>query len=184
MSIQDPFATLGLPRRYDIDLPQLEAHYRELQRALHPDRHVSAGPAQRRVSLAKAVEVNEAYRALKDELARGEALLALARGVAGGGERANEAPDFLMEMMELREELGEARAARDLARVQRLAADVAAHHDQTRAALSRAFDAAQAVELEREREAQLGQAARLLGRLKYYRRFLDEVSAIEEESLG
>jgi molecular chaperone HscB len=180
MSIADPFATLGLPRRYEIDFAQLEARYRELQRALHPDRHVSSSPAERRIAIAKAVEVNEAYRALKDELARGEALLALERNAPGGGERAEEAPEFLMEMMELRETLGEARAARDLARVQRLAGEVRALHEQTRAALIAAFDAA----CDHARDAQLAQAARLLGRLKYYRRFLDEVSAIEEESLG
>jgi molecular chaperone HscB len=180
MSILDPFATLGLSRRYDIDLAQLESRYRELQRALHPDRHVGSSPAARRISLTKAVEVNEAYRALKDDLARGEALLALERGAPNGGERSAETPEFLMEMMELREQLGEARAARDRALVQRLATDVAQHHDQTRTALSKAFDAVS----DAERDARLSQAARLLGRLKYYRRFLDEVNVIEEESLG
>ena len=34
----DPFATLGLPARYDLAPPEIEQRYRELQKALHPDR--------------------------------------------------------------------------------------------------------------------------------------------------
>ena len=66
----DPFATLGLARRYDVDPRELETKYRDLQRALHPDRHVSGSPSERRMSLSRAVEVNEAYRLLRDDLAR------------------------------------------------------------------------------------------------------------------
>src|SRR5690348_9119428 len=108
----DPFATLGLPRRYELDMRQLEANYRELQRVLHPDRHAGASASQRRMNLLKAVEVNEAYRALKNDLSRAEVLLALQAG-AQPRTAAPEDPDFLMEMLELREALGEAHAAAD-----------------------------------------------------------------------
>ena len=172
----DPFATLGLPRRYEVDPHELEARYRELQRALHPDRHASESPAQRRIALTKAVEVNEAYRALRDDLARGEALLALERGAGGAGERLQESPEFLMEMMERREALGEARAARDAAKVRAMAEAIVALQDSARGELVAAFA--------RGGDGGLEQAARLLGRLKYYRRFLDEVTAMEEELLG
>jgi molecular chaperone HscB len=169
----DPFATLGLPRRYEVDPQELETRYRDLQRALHPDRHANESPAQRRIALAKAVEVNEAYRALKDDLARGEALLALERG-RGGGERSAETPEFLMEMMERREALGEARAARDAAKVRAMADEIVNVQGKARAQLVAAFAVGG--------EAGLAEAARLLGRLKYYRRFLDEVLAIEDEA--
>jgi len=168
----DPFATLGLPRRYEVDQAEVETRYRDLQRALHPDRHTQESPAQRRIALAKAVEVNEAYRAIKDDLARGEALLALERGPAGAGERVAESPEFLMEMMERREALGDARAARDAAKVRAMADDIVNVQGTARAELVAAFAVGG--------EAGLAQAARLLGRLKYYRRFLDEVLAIED----
>jgi len=172
----DPFETLGVPRRYQIDMQQLESRYRDLQRALHPDRFAGASPSERRMSLAKAVEVNEAYRALKDDLARGEALLKL----QGGKPATTEAPEFLMEMMELREELGEARLTKDLARVRKLAALVDKRAHAAREALADAFEpGAQPPSLEL-----LQDAARVLGRLKYFRRMLDEVSAIEEEAQG
>ena len=39
----DPFATLGAPRRFDLDLTALEKTHRELSRALHPDKFTQAG---------------------------------------------------------------------------------------------------------------------------------------------
>ena len=43
LSAVDPFATLGVPRRFDVDLAAVEKTHRELSRALHPDRYVGAG---------------------------------------------------------------------------------------------------------------------------------------------
>ena len=40
----DPFSTLGLPRRYEIDLRQLESRYRELHAAGHSVVLVSHDP--------------------------------------------------------------------------------------------------------------------------------------------
>jgi molecular chaperone HscB len=175
----DPFSTLGLPRRYEIDMRQLETSYRELQKALHPDKHVGTGASQRRMSLLKAVEVNEAYRVLKDDLRRAEALLAL-YDAAVAREQGREDPEFLMEVLELRETLGEAKAAQDLERVRRMAASVAQRALDTRAALVQAFDALPGAHAADE----LTRVSGLIGRLKYFRRFLDEVSSIEEEALS
>jgi molecular chaperone HscB len=176
----DPFATLGLPRRYEIDPARLEANYRELQRALHPDRHAGASASQRRMSMLKAVEVNDAYRALKDDLRRAEALLALYEGaVAAKQDAQREDPEFLMEMLELREALGEARASNHAARVRELQAQVDTLQRKQCDALAAAFgslsDAPTPAELEAVRRG--------IGRLKYYRRFLDEVNALHEEGL-
>jgi molecular chaperone HscB len=173
----DPFATLGLPRRYQLDVRQLETNYRELQRVLHPDRHGSAAASQRRMNLLKAVEVNEAYRALRNEVTRAEALLTLyAAGAAA--EPSQEDPEFLMEVLELREELSEAHAAGDVAAV--------------RAMADRALRAKQAIDVELGSAfetlsrgvstAELTAARKLLGRLKYFHRFLDEVSALEQRT--
>lgn len=177
----DPFATLGLPRRYEIDLERLETHYRELQRALHPDRHAGASASQRRMSMLKAVEVNDAYRALKDDLRRAEALLALHdSGSAEKKEQQREEPEFLMEMLELREALGEAKESNHGARVRELQAQVEAMQGKAREALVAAFGALS----EPPRPTDLDAARSVIGRLKYYRRFLDEVNAMHEEGLG
>jgi molecular chaperone HscB len=168
----DPFATLGLPRRFELDQAELDQRYRELQKALHPDRFTSAPASERRMSLSRAVEVNEAYRVLRDELKRAEALLKL----AGGGAESAADPEFLMEMMELREALGEAATERDLGRVQALTAQVQARQ-------ARAFDALRAafLEIEQADDALRSRLAGRIGELRYYRRFLDHVRDIEEE---
>jgi molecular chaperone HscB len=173
----DPFATLGLPRRYQLDARQLETNYRELQRVLHPDRHGSAPASQRRMNLLKAVEVNEAYRALKNEVTRAEALLAL-YAAGAPSEAGQEDPEFLMEVLELREELSEAHAAGDVAAVRAMADRALGAKRTTQAELGSAFDTlSQGVST-----AELTGARRLLGRLKYFHRFLDEVSALEQRS--
>ena len=173
----DPFVTLGLPRRYQLDSQQLETNYRELQRVLHPDRHGSAAASQRRMNLLKAVEVNEAYRTLKNEVARAEALLSL-YAAGAPSEAKQEDPEFLMEVLELREALSEAHAAGDVAAVRAMADRAQRAKLAIAGQLSSTFETlSQGVST-----AALTTARKLLGRLKYFHRFLDEVSAFEQRT--
>jgi len=166
----DPFATLGIEARFDVDLAAIERTHRELSRALHPDKYVGSGASERRAALGKAVEVNEAWRIVRDPIRRAEALLAL-RGVTMDERSEPKAePEFLMEMLEQREALAEAKQARDLPAVRRMAAAVEERSRDVEATLSEGF--------------LRGEASSLVGRvgeLRFYRRFLDEVSAIEDE---
>jgi molecular chaperone HscB len=171
----DPFATLGLPRSYEIDMQELETHYRALQKAMHPDKHVGTSASQRRLSLEHAAQINDAYRVLKDELRRAETLLALYGAPAAAAEAADQ--EFLVEMLALREALGEAKDARDLAQVRALAGQVEEQRGQAQRELTQVFAALGQC----ASAAESGRAAALVSRLKYFRRFLDEVSAIEEE---
>jgi molecular chaperone HscB len=166
----DPFATLGIPRAFDLDLDAAERAHRDLSRALHPDKFVAGGASERRAALGKAVEVNEAWRIVRDPIRRAEALLSLAGVVLGEGHEPNADTEFLMEMLEQREALGEAKTARDLATVRQLAATIEKRGRDAERALAEGFAR--------------GEAASLLGKvseLRFYRRFLDEVSAIEDE---
>jgi molecular chaperone HscB len=169
----DPFSILGIPRTFDVDLSVVEKTHRELSRTLHPDRYVGAGASERRAALAKAVEVNEAWRVVRDPIRRAEALLGL-RGVEVGETAEPKAdPEFLMEMLEQREALAEARQARDLPGVRRMAAGVEARSRGVEQELTAEFAG-------RETASLLGK----LAELRFYRRFLDEVSAIEDDLLA
>lgn len=174
----DPFDTLGLPPRFDLPIVEIEQRYRDLQKTLHPDKFVQASASERRASLSQAVTVNEAYRALKDDLKRAEALV-LRFGGAVETQRNAQDPELLMEVMELREGLSEARAERDLTRARKLSAEVRTREQTSRSALVSALDAL----AQSKTEAQLKQAEASLSRLRYYRRFQDEVDALEEEML-
>src|SRR5690348_1978030 len=120
----DPLATLGAPRRFDLDLAALEKTHRELSRALHPDKFAQTGASERRAALEKAADVNEAWRIVRDPIRRAETLFALEGIAVGETNEPKPGPVFLMEVMEEREALAEARAARDLSKVRKLATTI------------------------------------------------------------
>jgi molecular chaperone HscB len=173
----DAFDVLALTPAFDLDANELERRYRELQRQFHPDRFARAAGSERRQSLLRAVDVNQAYRTLRDVLARAELLLVRLGGEAG--ERLAD-PALLMEIMELREALAEAKAARDRAGIAELAAQVDARQAAAIQALREAFTAVQARAGGAAAQLEAAQAA--LTRLRYYRRFHDEVARFEEET--
>ena len=172
----DPFATLGAPRRFDLDLTALEKTHRELSRALHPDKFARAGASERRASLEKSANVNEAWRILRDPIRRAEALFQLEGLAVGETNEPKASPAFLMEVMEEREALSEARAAKDLGRVRKLASGIGARAKAAEAKLTAGFANGAPPKDE------LTKLLPLLGELRFYRRFLDEAEAIEEEA--
>ncbi|MGH7271217.1 MAG: Fe-S protein assembly co-chaperone HscB [Polyangiaceae bacterium] len=167
----DPFATLGIGRSFAVDLAAVEKTHRELSRALHPDRYAGATTSERQAALAKAIEVNDAFRIVRDPIRRADALLALSGVTAGGEEsRTGVAQEFLVDMLGQREALSDAKHARDLAAVRELASAVDARFAAVERVLREGFER--------------GEAASLAGKvdeLRFYRRFLEEVSAIEDE---
>jgi len=60
--MMDPFATLGVEPRFDLDLGEVARRHRELSRALHPDKYTGAPAAERRLALSRAIEVKDAFR--------------------------------------------------------------------------------------------------------------------------
>jgi molecular chaperone HscB len=105
------FELFGLPVTFDIDTAELAVRYRELQRRVHPDKFANASDQDRRLSLQMTALVNEGFHTLKDSVRRGRYLLSL-RGVDLDDETDTTMdPVFLMEQMELREELEEVRQA-------------------------------------------------------------------------
>jgi molecular chaperone HscB len=166
----DPFATLGIDRSFDVDLGVVERTYRELARDHHPDRFIGASPSERRAALDKAVAVNAAWRVVRDPIHRAEALLRLGGVEVGESSGPKPDPTFLMEMLEQREALSDAKRARDLAAVRAMAAAIEARAQEATRSISEGFASGEGATLVAK-----------VGELRFYRRFLDEVSAIEDE---
>jgi len=176
----DPFDTLGLRPDFDLDLEAAARRHLELSKALHPDRFTTSPKAERRQALGRAIEVNEAWRLLRDPVRRAEALLRRLGLAVEENQEPKPDPELLMEMMELREALSEAGQKEDEAALDRLVAQVEARQDAALAALSRAFSnalASASAISPAESEALL----RRLGELRYLRRFLDEALALQDE---
>jgi molecular chaperone HscB len=111
--MQNHFELFDLPAKFDIDMTALDTAYRDVQGRLHPDRFVNAGDTEKRVAMQWATRANEAYQTLKNPLKRARYLVEL-HGVDLQTESNTSMPmDFLMQQMEWREALGDARAAKD-----------------------------------------------------------------------
>lgn len=116
----DYYAFLGVPRRLNLDLAELEGRFRALSRQFHPDYFYNATPAERRASLERSSYLNDAYRTLKAPISRIAYLLELegvwtaADRVDGAGEAKKQAPAALLEeVFALNEELDEVREMRE-----------------------------------------------------------------------
>jgi len=108
----DYFALFGLPRKLRIEMAGLEQKFLQLSWKLHPDNFVNATEEERELSLKRSSELNDAYRALKDPIARVEYLLAI-EGERKEGEKKQQAPpELLEEVFELNESLDELREAK------------------------------------------------------------------------
>jgi molecular chaperone HscB len=73
----DYFEIFSLPPHLVIDTPALEKSFYALSRRLHPDRFAAKPPAEQAAALAESSRLNDAYRTLKDPIARTEYLLKL-----------------------------------------------------------------------------------------------------------
>jgi len=173
----DLFVVLGLPARYAVDLVAAEAAYKDQSRQVHPDRYATADARARRASLARTVQLNLAWRTIKDPVRRAEYMLTRAgidlsgkQPTPGGEERrtmeVGAPPAFLLEILELNDELAAARRAGDTVKIAFMAEEM-----RGRAAESMKTIAAR---LDGGARAQLEEAARELIALRYYQRFLEE----------
>lgn len=180
----NPFEILGLPPSFALDAAELEQRQRELNRAMHPDRHAAKGSGERRQALSRSMDVNQAYRTLRDPASRAEALFELC-GIHELGERSVSDPVLLGEMLEQRELLDEARRDKNRERLLELKTQMVERRQQIEAALGEAFEPLLAHAARHDARAARGPEAdiaqRLFAELKYVRRFGEEVAAIEDE---
>ena len=109
----DHFTLFGLNRAFRLDLSDLDSRYRDIQAQVHPDRFINASEADRRMSMQWATHANEAYQTLKKPLQRATYLLHLAGHDIQAENNTAMPVDFLMEQMEWREAVMEARQGGD-----------------------------------------------------------------------
>src|SRR5262245_5530291 len=119
----DHFERLGLPRRFSVDMDAIEREYLARSRALHPDFHQLGTGGEQRASLELTAALNEANLTLRDPIRRAEYLLTLYGGPTGMQEKSLDQM-FLMEMMDVREQLEEAKSSKNEEKLMALEADL------------------------------------------------------------
>ena len=108
----DYFAFFGLPQKLTLDPAWLEAEFHKLSWKLHPDNFVRASEFERNLSLERSSQLNDAYRTLRDPVARVEYLLLRLELRKEGTTKQQAPPELLEEVFELNESLDELRDAR------------------------------------------------------------------------
>lgn len=102
---QNYFEIFGLLIDFNVDSDQLAERYRELQKELHPDRFASGTDQEKRLSMQWSALVNTARETLRAPLPRAIYMLELRGLTVDHNPRLP--PEFLMQQIELREELEE-----------------------------------------------------------------------------
>lgn len=113
----DYFALFGLPVSYTLSQEQLAVRYQDLQRQYHPDRFASASAAEQLASVQHSATINQAWQTLRHPLTRAEYILSLHGFDLASEQHTVRDTAFLMEQLELREELDEIEKSQDEARL-------------------------------------------------------------------
>ena len=167
-SSSDAFELLGLPARFDLDTQVIERAFFDRSKELHPDRFASAPTAERVAALSKSRALNDAYAVLKKPVGRAEYLLERQGVTIGDNERLD--PAEIMRVLELREELAEARQANETAELEALQRQMKTRRTQALEELGGLFAASDWVGVKR-----------VVISLRYIDRYLEECDAALDE---
>ena len=171
--MQNHFDLFQLPQRFAIDERALESAYREVQSRVHPDKFVGAGDTEKRVAMQWATRANEAYQTLRNPFKRAAYLCEL-NGVDLQIESNTAMPRaFLMQQMEWRESLEDAKGDHDLAALEKLDAELRFARKEQVAAIGEMLD--------ENRFTDAGEAVR---QLMFLEKFADEIQAVFEKLEG
>ncbi|XP_017781534.1 PREDICTED: iron-sulfur cluster co-chaperone protein HscB, mitochondrial [Nicrophorus vespilloides] len=101
------FKVFNYQNSYNVDMKDLTNKYRKMQSVLHPDKFTNKSKEEQQISEEYSSLVNKAYNTLQIPLSRALHLLSLHGEVITENDKATD-QNFLMEMMELNEEIEEA----------------------------------------------------------------------------
>ncbi|WP_223668962.1 Fe-S protein assembly co-chaperone HscB [Kangiella shandongensis] len=102
---QNYFELFGLEPNFFVDQKDLSDKLRRLLHSAHPDRHASGGSQQQMLAMQKTTRLNDAFAVLKHPVKRAQYLLQVVKGIDTTKDHTVDDPEFLMQQLELREEL-------------------------------------------------------------------------------
>jgi len=165
--MQNHFDLFQLQQRFDLEMAQLDTAFREIQARVHPDKFVGASSAEQRIAMQWATRANEAYQTLKNPLKRARYLCEL-HGVDLQTESNTAMPmAFLMQQIEWREELDEAKI--NPAALGSLETEVQQAHQQQLQQIA-----------EQITQADYHQAAQSIRQLMFLEKFSEDIANISE----
>ncbi len=168
----DYFAIFGLAPEFDLDTDVLRDAYYRASRVIHPDR-LATEPVDDARGLRLSAKVNEAYKVLRDPIARAGYLLELQGGASAEHDR-RVAPEVLSDTLELRERIEDAGAARDAAGLAAIEREI----DQKRRETE---DAVTSLARKLPGDAELRDRLRVeLNTIRYWHRLTEDLAAAQD----
>ena len=167
--MKNHFELFQMPVMFEIDAQQLDAAYREVQGRVHPDKFVTATDAEKRVAMQWATRANEGYQTLKNPLKRAMYLCEM-NGVDLATESNTTMPTaFLMQQIEWREALDEARDTKNQSALEQLENELIQKRSDLITAVTQHLNA-----------AQYNDAGEQVRQLMFVEKFGDEVGRVFE----
>lgn len=170
------FELFDVPVAYEVDIDLVQQRYRNLQKAVHPDKFVNASDQEKRISMQQTSWINEAFNTLRQPVELAIYLLKL-KGVDLNLENETTMDAmFLMEQMEMREAVSEVRSKDDpLSELDNVAAEIKSKMKLMMEEFSNAYE-----------NEQLEDAKELIRKMQFMQKAkqeVDELSAKIEDEL-
>lgn len=173
--MKNPFELFGLEPNFLLDEQELSQKLRNMLQAVHPDRFASASDQEQLAAMQKTTQINDAYGVLKSPVRRAQALLQLKTGVDGTGEVTVKDPMFLMQQLELREELEDLSNKKDMNGLLDFSEQIEAMEEKQIQSIDNLF---QQPSLESDK------ILSEIHKLQFLRKTLTDIEAAEEKILG
>lgn len=171
--MQNHFELFHLPQRFAIDLLALDTAYREVQNRVHPDKFVNASNSEKRIAIQWATRVNDAYQTLKSPFKRAAYLCELNGIDLQIESNTAMSPEFLMQQMEWREALEDAKSMHKLDALEKLDGELRKARMTKVAQIGELLDA-----------GQFDDAGQKVRQLMFLEKFGEEISAVFEKLEG
>lgn len=167
------FELFGLPATYVVDMQMLRDRYRELQGLVHPDRYAAtSSDAEKRQAQQAAGHVNMAFETLKEPILRAQYLLKLHGIDMELHSETTRDTAFLMEQLELREELEEIRSSDD-------SLDLIAEFMQRVSAMLKNLISSIALDFDTPSAGQLEDVRETIRKMQFLNKLYNEAEAVE-----
>lgn len=121
-ALMNYFKLYDIPVALHVDAVSAKKTYYELSRRYHPDFHTQSDSEEQEEILQKSADVNRAYKIFQDEDSTIRYVLMM-KGLMAEEEKYALKPDFLMEVMEINEQLMELEVAPDEGQLKAIGTD-------------------------------------------------------------
>ena len=168
--MQNHFELFNLPVQFPIDRQVLDKAYKDIQNLVHPDRFVTATEAEKRTAIQWAAMANDAYHTLRNPIRRAAYLCELNGYNLNAETHVSMDPEFLMQQIEWRESLENAREGKDIVQLEKLDDEQRALRDEQMEILQKHLDG-----------KQFDKAAQDIRKMMFLEKFNEEISLAFDE---